>query len=148
MIEWLLQNEAVVWWAVGASAAMFVGTLIAVPLIVAFMPPDYFSEQRRPSDYLRQWPVAARVTVVVLKNVLGAVLVLIGIVMSVPPVPGQGLLTIVVGLGLLNFPGKRKLQQRIVRQKYVLRSINWMRSKVHRPPLTFGFQNGGERPGA
>ena len=49
--------------------------------------------------------------------------------------PGQGILTILVGITLLNFPGKRRLELRIVRQRRVLRAINWMRAKAKRPPL-------------
>ena len=67
------------------------------------------------------------------KNLAGAVLVLAGLAMLV--LPGQGLLTIVVGLLFLDFPGKRSLELRLVRHPPVLRTINWLRATAHRPPL-------------
>jgi len=49
--------------------------------------------------------------------------------------PGQGLLTMFISLMLLDFPGKRRLEQSIVRRPIILRSINWLRERHHRPPL-------------
>jgi hypothetical protein len=59
------------------------------------------------------------------KNALGFVLVLTGIFMLL--LPGQGLLTIIAGMMLLDFPGKQLLERRLVRRPLVLRSINWLR---------------------
>ena len=49
--------------------------------------------------------------------------------------PGQGLLTIFMGLMLMNFPGKRSLELRIIRIPSILKSVNWMRAKADHPPL-------------
>jgi hypothetical protein len=49
--------------------------------------------------------------------------------------PGQGILTILIGLMLLDFPGKRRLERRLVQQPSVWRAINWMRAKAHQPAL-------------
>ncbi|REJ76825.1 MAG: hypothetical protein DWQ29_15470 [Planctomycetota bacterium] len=76
-----------------------------------------------------------RWTVRVLKNLLGVFLVLAGLAMSVPAVPGQGLLTILIGITLLDLPGKRKMELAIVRRKRVLRAINWIRAKAGRAAL-------------
>jgi hypothetical protein len=67
------------------------------------------------------------------KNLLGIVLVCTGVAMLV--FPGQGILTILIGLMLINFPGKRALEQRLVRRPAVLRTMNWMRAKAHQPAL-------------
>jgi hypothetical protein len=67
------------------------------------------------------------------KNLLGLVFVLAGVAMLV--LPGQGILTILIGLMLMNFPGKRGLEQRLVQQPSVWRAINWIRSKAHQPAL-------------
>ena len=68
-----------------------------------------------------------------LKNLLGFTLVLAGVAMIF--LPGQGVLTIVVGLGLMNFPGKYKLERRLIRIPAVHLSINWMRKQGHKKPL-------------
>jgi uncharacterized membrane protein (UPF0136 family) len=68
------------------------------------------------------------------KNALGALLFIAGSVMIF--LPGQGLLTMVAGLALLNFPGKRKLEMRFLHMPRVLSSINWLRTKAGREPLS------------
>jgi hypothetical protein len=65
--------------------------------------------------------------------VLGAVFLLAGLAMLFTP--GQGLLTILMGIMLLNFPGKQRLELAIVRRPAVLKSINWVRGRAGRPPL-------------
>ena len=63
-----------------------------------------------------------------LKNLLGVGCLFFGVLLLV--LPGQGVLTIVVGLALLDFPGKYRLQRRIVSQRTVLRTANriWRRA--------------------
>jgi hypothetical protein len=70
---------------------------------------------------------------VISKNAIGIVFVVLGVVMLV--LPGQGLLTIVVGLMLLDFPGKYEVELWVVRRPSILRAINWIRSRAHKPPL-------------
>jgi hypothetical protein len=72
---------------------------------------------------------------IVLKNVLGIFLVLLGIVLSLPGVPGQGILTILLGLMMLDIPGMRPLEAHIIRRPAILAAINRLRTKYQRPPL-------------
>jgi hypothetical protein len=74
-----------------------------------------------------------RIVMKLLKNIMGVLFVLAGIAMLI--LPGQGLLTILIGLMFLDFPGKYTLERKIVRQKKVHKSINWMRTKAKRPPV-------------
>jgi hypothetical protein len=55
--------------------------------------------------------------------------------MSLPGVPGQGVLTILLGIMLLDLPGKRRLEQKILKQPKVLKKINSLRQKFSKPPL-------------
>ena len=71
----------------------------------------------------------------VLKNGLAWVLLAFGLVLSVPGVPGQGLLTIMVGLLLADFPGKRGLERRLVRVHAVHSVANKIRARFGKPPL-------------
>jgi len=68
-------------------------------------------------------------------NVLGVVLVALGIVMSIPGVPGQGILTILLGIMLLDFPGKRDLEHKLVSRPPVFKAINKLRHKFGKPAL-------------
>jgi hypothetical protein len=49
--------------------------------------------------------------------------------------PGQGILSIVVGLMLLDFPGKLILVRKILTKPRIFRTINRMRTTAKRPPL-------------
>ena len=69
------------------------------------------------------------------KNVAGVVLVLLGLVMALPGIPGQGVLTMIVGLTLIDFPGKRGLERRLIGRPHILRAINRLRARFDRAPL-------------
>ena len=69
------------------------------------------------------------------KNVLGIILIAVGIVLSLPGIPGQGLLTILLGLIMLDIPGKRPIEARIIQRPTILSAINNLRSRYNKPPL-------------
>jgi hypothetical protein len=69
------------------------------------------------------------------KIIVGVCLLLIGIVMLV--LPGQGLITMLIGLSLLPFPGKDKLEQNILSRKSVRTTLNWIRVKAKKKPFIF-----------
>jgi hypothetical protein len=135
MLDWLRAKEPLAWWLIGLSITTFVGSLIAVTVLIVRMPADYFTHMKEPADSWRSRHPLIRGTILVLKNLLGFVLVLAGLIMSIPPIPGQGVLTILIGLSLLNFPGKKNLELRIARAAPVRNAIDWIRAKYHRPPL-------------
>lgn len=114
------------------SGVFFIGSLIAIPILLVRMPVDYFDE-RRPRGRIRTNHVVLRIAVDVFRNLIGIVLVLAGIAMIV--LPGQGLLTILLGLSLVDFPGRNKLERRIYGRPVVLRTINSIRAKFGKPPL-------------
>ena len=69
------------------------------------------------------------------KNLLGVVLVVAGIIMSIPGVPGQGILTMLLGVMLLDFPGKRPCEQWLVKRRRVRSAIDRVRARFGKPPL-------------
>ncbi len=141
MIEWLTEKLAsygLTWWQVAFAAAISVGTFVGSILLSLFvlvkLPENYFH-----SSHERQfWTgrhLALRVCGIIAKNLLGLVLVVLGVVMSLPGVPGQGVLTILLGVMLLDFPGKRRLEQKLVSRPKVFRVINRLRARFGKPPL-------------
>ncbi len=106
------------------SIFAFLATVIVVPVALVRMPGDYLSRPR---------PRRRHVVVVVLKNVAGAILVLLGIAMLV--LPGQGLLTLVLGLSLADFPGRRRFERFVITRPAVLKAINALRRRASQPPL-------------
>jgi hypothetical protein len=49
--------------------------------------------------------------------------------------PGQGVLTLCVSLFLLDFPGKRRLERRILGYPPVLHALNRLRTRAGQPPF-------------
>ena len=110
MFEWLANNETLVWWLASVSIIGFVATLALVPVLIIRIPTDYFSDTRRQRwDPWGQSHPVMRWSLLVGKNLLGWVVILLGIAMLV--LPGQGILTIVIGMILINFPGKYRLER-------------------------------------
>jgi len=68
-----------------------------------------------------------------MKNIVGLVFVFVGFLMLF--LPGQGILTMLIGITLLEFPGKRHLEAKLIGQPTVLNAINGMRQKFGKPPL-------------
>ncbi len=130
MFEWLEAHTGAI---VVASLATFVATLAVIPVLVARMRADYFVHtQPDASSWGGQHPLV-RGAILAVKNLVGAVFALMGLVMLFTP--GQGILTLLIGISLMNFPGKRRLELRVARLPAVLKSMNWIRHKAGRPPL-------------
>lgn len=79
------------------------------------------------------------------KNLLGYALVMAGIAMLV--LPGQGMLTILVGILFLDFPGKYWFERWVVARSPVLQSINWLRRRAGHPPLLLQKDEAGKDVG-
>lgn len=133
MIQWIQGNEAVLWWLAALSAVTFISTLTIAPLLVVKIPSDYFAHEKRAQALRAEQHAAVRWALALAKNLLGCVLIAAGIIMLV--LPGQGILTIVAGIMLLNFPGKYRFERWIVSRRPVLRSVNWARRRAGKDPL-------------
>jgi|SRR5882672_2246201 len=129
---------AVSWQNVLLAVLLFLGTFTISLAIVSFImvkiPANYFQKDH-PRDLWSDKHPALRFLAVFAKNLLGVVLVVLGIVMSIPGVPGQGILTILLGIMLLDFPGKRNLEHKLVSRPQVRNAINRLRQKFGKPSL-------------
>lgn len=133
VIRWAGEHPEALAWAFGLSMLLFVSSLVLIPVLITRMRPDYFvATDPDEHGWLGRHP-AARVTARVIKNALGGLLLLAGIAMMV--LPGQGVITVLVALSLLEFPGKRALELRLIRQLPVSRAVNWIRARAGRPAL-------------
>jgi hypothetical protein len=142
LFDWMKEHDTLLWWLGIGSAVMFVATLIAVPWMVTKIPPDYFVRKKRPESAFKHHHPALRVLIAVAKNLLGVIILLAGIAMIV--LPGQGVLTIAVGLMLIDFPGKFRFERWLVRKESVQKAVNWLRKKAKAPPLEVPPKNGGD----
>jgi uncharacterized membrane protein SpoIIM required for sporulation len=133
IVEFLRVHQAYLWLIGVFSVVVFVGTLVAIPMLVIHIPTDYFTRRRKILQGSSQGHAAVRLLGLVLKNIAGTIFILSGIVMLV--LPGQGVITLLIGLMLVNFPGKLALERRIIEHQWLLRAINWMRLRARKPAL-------------
>jgi hypothetical protein len=140
MFEWLKENLIAqltlrhLLFGALLFAVTFVVTTAIVGFIIVKLPEDYF----HPSNERQLWigqHAALRWAGIILKNILGVVLVACGVLMALPGVPGPGLLTVLLGIMLLDFPGKRALELKLVRRPQVHRAIDRIRERFNKPPL-------------
>jgi hypothetical protein len=122
------------WWGVGISVGLAVLSVAMVTAVVVAWPADRFKGEG-PTEVGRGQHPIVRVLAAVFRNLLGVVLVVLGAIMAVPGVPGQGLLTMLIGLTLVSFPGKRRLERRMIQKPALLHAINRLRARFARPPL-------------
>ncbi len=127
------QHKQLLGWLAFVSVLLFFGCLLAVPWLVARIPADYFDARRRPRTRFASLHPVLRWGGLIAKNLFGGILVLAGILMLV--LPGQGLLTLVMGILLIDFPGKHRLERRMIRYPPILRSINWLRDRAGVEPI-------------
>lgn len=114
------------------SIVFFVGSLIAIPFILVRLPADFF-DVRVPRPWMENHHPVLRVLGHLVKNLVGAIFVFVGFLMLF--LPGQGILTMLIGITMLEFPGKRNLEAKLIGQPAVLNAINSMRQKFGKPPL-------------
>lgn len=117
-------------WALGLALGSLALVVVLLPLFVLQLPADYFVASRQE---LRAERTPLGWAWRVLRNVLGLFFVLAGGAMLV--LPGQGLLTILIGLLLLEFPGKRTLERKLVARPGIKAFLDRIRARGGKPPL-------------
>ncbi len=137
MLDSIALNETTIWFLALFSIVSFVGSLMLIPVLVVRIPEDYFAEEHRHrwEPWAHEHPVI-RWSLLIAKNLLGYLFIILGIAMLV--LPGQGVLTIVIGIMFINFPGKYRLERWVVMREPVLRTVNRLRQRAGRPPLISG----------
>lgn len=119
-------------WLATLSIFTFILSLLIIPWVIGMLPANcferYYTQAAKSIDFT---PVY--LFLLVLRNIAGVVLLFAGVAMLF--LPGQGILTIIISLILLSFPGKRKLLFMIISRPAVRRSLNWLREKRSKPPF-------------
>lgn len=130
---WIVTHDVTLAWAGLASLIVLIGSALTVPILIRRIPADYFLENSEGARRMRMRHPALRLTLLILKNLVGVILVVAGFIMLFTP--GQGTLTLLAGILMLNFPGKRRFEVWLVRRKAVYNAINWIRRKTDQEPL-------------
>lgn len=132
-VNWLMDHQGWLFALAAVSVLMFIGSLIALPFLLARIPEDYFIDPHRHAGRWRHLHPMAYLLFKMTKNLFGWTLILAGILMLV--LPGQGILTILMGLVLSDFPGKYRLERRLASNPRILSAINWVRKRSGHAPL-------------
>lgn len=137
MWEWLAHVWASltltrILYGAGLFVVSMIVSLLIVGVVMVRIPENYFSSHYQ-HDFLPNSSWLTRWGAVVAKNIAGLVLVIAGIIMLVGP--GQGILTILIGLILMDIPGKRPLEARLIKRPVILAVVNNFRARYNKPPL-------------
>lgn len=120
------------------GAGLFLVSFVVSTALVSFalvkLPADYFHSSHARAFWEGKHR-AVRWGGVILKNLIGLILIAVGVIMSLPGVPGPGVVTILLGLVMMDIPGKRPFETRLVKRPAVLQSINRLRARFDKPPL-------------
>ncbi len=121
-------------WLAIASFIFFITSIASIPFIVARIPVDYFTiaGHQRQQQKEKPHPVL-HLFFMCMKNLLGFALITAGVIMLFTP--GQGILSILFGLMIMNYPGKFRLECAIMRKPVVFKAVNRMREKQHQAAL-------------
>jgi len=120
--------------AILLSIILFFATLLLIFLVIWWLPADYFISNSSHLSSLEQNPALSKILFLV-RNIIGVILIILGIIMLV--LPGQGVLTIVIGLILVDFPKKKEFINKLIASKSVQKSLNYLRKKMNKEPFIF-----------
>ena len=125
---------SLVTWLGIISGFTFFLSLLLIPLFINRLDSEFFlhfhDRKRRDDEHPLMFFLLR-----LLRYSFGLFLLTAGILMLF--LPGQGLLTIILGICLLDFPAKRALTDRILSYQKIQRGLNWIREKGKQSPFTF-----------
>lgn len=137
MYAWLASFDvslSTVLWTVGLTVVGVAASVAISVFVLVRLPPDFF---QRPANerFFRNMRPPWRQLALVGKNLLGVAIVVVGVALSVPGVPGQGVLTILLGLMLLDFPGRARLELAILHLPAVRKGVDRVRIRFGKARL-------------
>jgi hypothetical protein len=146
VLEFMDANRAWLWWMGAVSLATFIVALVLLPWYIGRLPADYFTE-----EYVRRKRARAKsrasvaIAVHVIRNIFALLLIIAGLAMLF--LPGQGVLTVLLGVLLLTIPGKRPVMKWIACRHGVCGTLNWIRRKRGHPEFEGLPRSPGSRDG-
>ena len=133
-MEYIIFNWNTIFWGMAALLLSFaLGTMVLIA-VVATLPPTFLqapdsSLVGTPANQVLHW--VRRIG----KNLIGLLVIAIGLFLALPGVPGPGLPFVLVGLILVDFPGKQQWVRKLLSVPGVLSGINALRVRLGKPPL-------------
>jgi len=116
------------------SIVLLIASVVATPWLVSRLPADYL---RHKEHKVNRYPLT-RVVILFIRTLIGFALIIAGLIMLI--IPGPGLVTLVAGISIARFPGKRTLLGKIASHRIIFSSLNRMRQQHGRPPFKHPHQ--------
>jgi hypothetical protein len=137
-MDFVIFDWITVFWGVVALLFTFALSIVVLIAVVATLPPTLLQARDSCMVGASAHPVlhwARRVG----KNLIGLLVIAIGLLLALPGVPGPGLPIALLGIVLVDFPGKRRLVQKLLRAPKVMDRINALRVRLGKPPLVIHY---------
>jgi hypothetical protein len=110
------------------SGIMFVVSILIIPVFIARLPSTYFIESFEDQKKLT-------LPIKLLRFILGALLIITGIIMLF--IPGQGVISILIGLILLPILSTKKIVRKLTNSKIIQKTLNATRRRCNKVPFKF-----------
>ena len=123
---WLENNSYILFYLGIISVLIFIFSIVGLRLFIIAIPSDYFINKKRVSA-LRDSSILLWVFYKIFKNIIGYIFIDIGLLALV--LPGQGILMILIGLMMSDYPKKFDLEKKIIKINTVRKGVNWIRIK-------------------
>jgi hypothetical protein len=117
---------------IGLGVGLVVLSTLAALAIVVYLPADHFKHSARDEGWRRQHPVG-RWVLRIGKNTMGLAVFPLALFMLIGP--GPGVVVLLISLSLVDFPGKRSIERRLLGRPRVIRFLNDLRAQFRKPPL-------------
>ena len=122
--------------AVWGLAVFLLGFALSTGLVIFVLIklPTTFFQDSHSRVFMQSTHPALRWAGLIGKNLIGYCVIMLGMALTLPGIPGQGLVIILVGITLIDFPGKRRLVKRLLGVPRVVQGLNWLRHRFGKPP--------------
>ena len=130
---WLMSYSSILIGLGTLSISILIFSIMAMGWFIAQIPEDYFIHDKRQGNHWNKYSSKARIAIVIFKNIFGGIMLIGGLFLLI--LPGQGLLTMIIGLLLIDYPGKFKLEQKIISIPSIFKGLNWFRAKAKKTNL-------------
>lgn len=124
MLQWINEHLSTILWMTGIFVVGMMIVTAIVGVVLVRIPADFFSQSKRKAD---------RKSGSVIRNIAGWLLIAAGVVMLL--LPGPGMLVILMGVMLADFPGKQRLITWIISRGMILKTANRLRARFNKSPL-------------
>ncbi len=128
------QYGSIITWLGIISTVTFFVSLLIIPWIICRLDRNFFLHLHEHTKKEDEHP-AIFILLKILRYFMGALLLFAGTLMLF--LPGQGILTMLLGISLLDFPGRRKLIDGILELHPIQKSLNWIRKKGNKTLFSF-----------